>query len=307
MSDGSQTKNIARSAGTVGIAVFVSRILGLIREQVFAALFGAGYAYDAFVVAYRIPNLLRDLFAEGALSSAFVAVFTDYKTKKGPQATWSLANNVITTMILIVGAIVLVGAFFSTELVTVITDRDFSQVPGKLQLTATMTSIMFPFLLFVSLAAVCMGILNTMGKFFIPAIASSFFNLGSIIFGVAFSFVAPKLGMQPIVGMALGVIIGGLLQLLIQLPSLIKLGLRYRPCINLTDPGLRRIMTLMIPAIIGLAAPQITIFINTFFASSCAEGSLSWLQYAFRIMMFPIGFVGVSLSIATMPVISRHA
>jgi putative peptidoglycan lipid II flippase len=305
--ESSQTKTIARSAGTVGTAVFVSRIFGLIREQVFAVLFGAGYAYDAFVVAYRIPNLLRDLFAEGALSSAFVAVFTDYKTKKGRDATWELANKVITSAFLIIGSITILGAFFSSDIVSAITDSDFSLVPGKHELTALMTSIMFPFLVLVSLSAVVMGILNTMGKFFVPAIASSFFNLGSIISGVSLSLIVPKFGLHPIVGMAFGVMIGGLLQLAVQIPSLKKQGMRFRPHVNFSDPGLLRIMKLMVPAIIGLSATQINMFINTFFASGCAEGSLSWLQFAFRVLMFPIGLVGVSLSIATMPVISRHA
>lgn len=304
--DNAHTKTIARSAWTVSIAVFASRILGLIREQVFAAMFGAGYAYDAFVVAFRIPNLLRDLFAEGALSSAFVAVFTDYRTNKGHADTWRLANNVITSLSLVVGAIVLIGAFFSKDIVSIMTP-EFANVPGKLELTSLMTSIMFPFLLLVSLSAVAMGILNTMGTFFIPSLASSFFNLGSIVSGVLLYYAMPYIGLHPIVGMALGVVIGGILQVVVQMPSLKKHGLRFSPYAHFADPGLRRIFRLMIPAIIGLSATQINIFINTFFASSCAQGSVSWLNYAFRILMFPIGLVGVSLSIATMPVVSRHA
>jgi len=305
-SESAQTKTIVRSAGTVGIAVFASRILGLVREQVFAAMFGAGFAYDAFVVAYRIPNLLRDLFAEGALSSAFVAVFTDYKTKKGVHETWNLANNVITTLALILGIIVIAGALFAQDIVALIAP-EFSRVPGKHQVTVLMTSIMFPFLLLVSLAAVCMGILNTMGKFFIPSIASCFFNLGSILGGVSLAYIFPRFGLQPIVGMAWGVVIGGLLQLIIQIPSVKNQGMRYRPCVRIADPGLLRIMKLMVPAIIGLSATQINIFINTFFAAGCAQGSVSWLNYAFRILWFPIGLVGVSLSVATMPVVSGHA
>lgn len=302
----SQSRSIARSAGTVSIAVFASRILGLVREQVFAAMFGAGYAVDAFVVAFRIPNLLRDLFAEGALSSAFVAVFTDYRTKKTSEETWRLANNVISAASLIIGAICLVGILFSKDIVALMAPN-FSLVPGKLELTTLMTSIMFPFLLLVSLSAVAMGILNTMGTFFIPSLASSFFNLGSIVFGVALYYAMPLVGQHPIVGMALGVMLGGALQMLVQLPSLKKHGFQYRPHVNFSDEGLRRIGRLMIPAIIGLSATQINLFINTFFASGCAEGSVSWLNYAFRLIMFPIGLVGVSLSVATMPVVSRHA
>ena len=302
-----QTGTIARSAGIVGIAVMASRILGLVREQVFAGLFGAGPAYDAFVVAYRIPNLLRDLFAEGALSAAFVTVFTDFKTRLGREITWRLACNVITTVVLIVGLICLAGMFFSRDIVMLLTAETFQLIPGQLDLTTLMTVIMFPFLLLVALSAVSMGMLNTMGKFFVPSMASCFFNLGSIIAGVALTLAAPDFGYEPIVGMAWGVIIGGMLQVLIQVPSLRRQGFRYRPLIDFTDPGLRRILLLMLPAVIGFAAPQFNNFINTWFASSCETGSLSWLQYAYRVLWFPIGLVGSSLAIATMPVMSRHA
>ncbi len=305
-SSDSQTGKIARSAFMVSFAVGMSRILGLVREQVFAGMFGAGFAYDAFVVAFRIPNLLRDLFAEGALSAAFVAVFTDYDTKKGKEETWRLANNVITVIILFVGIIVIIGAFYSSQIVSLIAP-DFSLVAGKHDLTVLMTATMFPFLLLVSLSALAMGILNSKGIFFIPSLASCFFNLGSIVTGVLFAFMVPRVGFHPIVGMSYGVLIGGVLQLLIQAPSLKRTGFRFKPQLNFRDEGLRRIFILMIPAVIGLSATQINLFINTFFASSCAEGSLSWLNYAFRLLMFPIGLIGVSLSIATLPVVARKA
>jgi len=301
-----QTKTIARSAGTVSIAVFASRIFGLIREQVFAALFGAGFAFDAFVVAFRIPNLLRDLFAEGALSAAFVTVFTDYRTKRGHEETWQLARTVLTGAALVTGGIALIGALSSGWIVSLMAP-EFSNVPGKHGLTTLMTWIMFPFLTLVSLASIVMGILNTLGVFFIPALSSSFFNLGSIVTGVALYFVMPLLGLHPIVGMAIGVLCGGILQLGVQLPVLRAHGFRFRPVVNFSDAGLRRIGRLMIPAVIGLSATEINIFVNTFFASSCVQGSVSWLNYAFRVLMFPIGLVGVSLSIATMPVVARHA
>lgn len=301
-----QTGNIARAAGSVSLAVFCSRILGLVREQVFAGLFGAGYAIDAFVVAFRIPNLLRDLFAEGALSAAFVTVFTDYDNRRGAARTWQLANNVLTTMALLVSGIALVGILSSSYLVQVMAP-DFGKMPGKLALTTLMTRIMFPFLPLISLAAVVMGILNSKGRFFLPAMASSFFNLGSILTGVALTFVAPHFGYPPIVGMAVGTLIGGFLQLAMQVPGLFRVGYRPRLCFDIQDQGLRRVLRLMAPAVIGLSATQINIFINTFFASSCAQGSVSWLNYAFRLMQFPIGIFGVALSIATLPVVSRHA
>ena len=177
-------------------------------------------AYDAFVVAYRIPNLLRDLFAEGALSAAFVTVFTDFKTRLGREITWRLACNVITTVVLIVGAICLAGMFFSRDIVMLLTAENYHQIPGQLDLTTLMTVIMFPFLLLVALSAVSMGMLNTMGKFFIPSMASCFFNLGSIVAGVALTLAAPYFGYEPIVGMAWGVVAGGMLQVLIQMPCL---------------------------------------------------------------------------------------
>ncbi len=298
---------MARSAGIVGIAVIASRLLGLVREQVFAAMFGAGPAYDAFVVAYRIPNLLRDLFAEGALSAAFVTVFTDFKTRLGREITWRLACNVITAVALIVGTICLAGMFFSRDIVMLLTAKNFQMIPGQVDLTTLMTVIMFPFLLLVALSAVEMGILNTMGKFFVPTMASSYFNLGSIVAGVALTLAAPYFGYRPIVGMAWGVMVGGMLQVIVQIPSLRREGFHYRPLLDFSDPGLRRILLLMLPAVIGFAAPQFNNFINTWFASSCETGSLSWLQYAYRVLWFPIGIVGSSLSIAAMPVMSRHA
>jgi putative peptidoglycan lipid II flippase len=305
-SESQTTTQVAKAAGSVGIAVFSSRILGLIREQVMAVLFGAGYYMDAFVVAFRIPNLLRDLFAEGALSTAFVTVFTDYDQKKGAEATWRLANNVLLTLTLLLSLITLLGMFFSEEIVRIMAP-DFGRIQGKIALTRLLTNIMFPFLILISSAAVVMGILNTKGRFFIPAMASTFFNLGSIVGGVLCAWWAPSFGQPPIVGMAVGTLIGGFLQLAIQLPSLKKSGFLWRPHLRLKDEGLRRIMILMIPAVIGLSATQINLFINTNFAARCAQGSVSWLNYAFRLMQFPIGMFGVAISIATLPVIARQA
>jgi len=300
------TGKIARSAGTVSFAVMCSRVLGLVREQVFAGLFGAGYAYDAFVVAFRIPNLLRDLFGEGALSAAFVAVFSDYDVNRGERETWKLASNVLCVLALLLSLVSLAGIYFSEPLVLLMAP-DFGLQPGKIELTARLTAIMFPFLLFVSLAAAVMGILNAKGRFFVPAMASSFFNLGSIVGGVALALLLPRYGQPAIVGMAVGTLVGGLLQLAWQLPSLRKTGFSLTLGIRARDAGLKRIFRLMIPAIVGLSATQLNIFINTFFASSCAQGSVSWLNYAFRLVQFPIGVFGVAVSIATLPVIARYA
>ena len=195
---------------------------------------------------------------------------------------------------------------FSDQIVSLLAP-DFSTISGKAELTATMTVIMMPFLLFISLAAVVMGILNTKKRFFIPSLASSFFNLGSIIGGTALAFLLPRYGYPAIIGMAFGTLIGGFLQLVVQLPVLKKVGFRFTPTLNLSDPGLIRVLKLMIPATIGLSATQINIFINTNFASSCAEGSVSWLNYAFRLVQLPIGLFGVAISIAALPVLARQA
>jgi len=290
----------------VSVAVFCSRILGLIREQVFAALFGAGLEMDAFVVAYRIPNLLRDLFAEGALSAAFVTVFTSHEQTDTKENTLKLINNVILTLTIAIFVITISGFFFSKDLVSLIAPH-FNEISGKAELTTTLTQIMLPFLLFVSLASIFQGFLNTKKYFFIPAFSSSMFNLGSIIIGGGLAVILPVLGYPAIMGMAVGTLAGGLFQLIVQLPLAIKAGYRFIFFINFNDPGLKKIFFLIIPSIIGLSATQITIFVNTGFASGCGDGAVAWLNYAFRLIFFPIGIFGVAISIAALPLISNFA
>ncbi len=301
------TSRIASSASKVSIAVMCSRVLGLVREQAFAIMFGAGFAFDSFVVAFRIPNLLRDLFGEGALSAAFVTVFSDYDETRGREATWKLAGNVIVFVTILLSFITLLGILFADKIVLTLVDADFEKIPDKVALTHLLTMIMFPFLLFISLSAVVMGILNTKGRFFIPALASSFFNLGSIIGGVTLAFLLGENGQPSIVGMAIGTLIGGMLQLGGQLPSLFRTDFTFMPRLDLKDPGLHRILKLMAPAVFGLAALQINVFINTYFASSLQEGSISWLNYAFRFFQFPVGVFGVAISVAALPLLSRQA
>jgi putative peptidoglycan lipid II flippase len=300
------TGKIARSAGAVSGAVMCSRVLGLIREQIFAGMFGAGYAYDAFIVAFRIPNLLRDLFGEGALSAAFITVFSDSEANKGKEATWKLANNVLIFFALLLSLLTLIGIYLSGPIVNLLAP-DFQLIAGKTDLTVHLTRIMFPFLIFVALAAVVMGILNTKGRFFVPAMSSSFFNLGSIIGGVSLALLFQKIGRPAIAGMAWGTLIGGILQLVAQLPTLKNVGFTFKPTLNLNAPGLKRILLLMLPATIGLSATQINIFVNTNFAASCTEGSVSWLNYAFRLVQLPIGLFGVAFSIAVMPLLGKQA
>ncbi len=283
-----------------------SRVLGLVRDQVMAYLFGAGNAVDAYNVAFRIPNLVRDLFAEGAMSAAFVPTFTRAITRDGHEAGWRLARNVITTLLLATGIFVLVAGVFTRPLVTAFAE-DYSKVPGKLELTVQLTRIMLPFLVSVAVAAVFMGMLNSLNRFFIPALSPAMFNVGSIVCAVALVPVMPRLGLPPIAAMAFGVLIGGVGQLAIQWPSLRREGFRYRPVLDLRDAGLRQVLILMGPGTIGLAATQFNVFVNTVLATSEGTGAVSWLNYAFRLMYLPLGIFGVSIATASMPAIARHA
>lgn len=305
--------SVARNAGIISLAVMASRILGLVRDQVFAAFFGAGLLYDAFLTAFRIPNLLRDLFAEGALSAAFVTTFTQVQQIKGEQAAFRLSNRVATGLMLLLSLICIIGWIFAPSIVYLLAPG-FFEVPGKADLTIHLTRIMIPFLLLIALAAKAMGILNARDNFAVPAIAPVFFNLGSILAGLFLGYtVGGFLGLSPIEGMAFGTLVGGFLQFAVQWPSLRRAGFRYRPMLSFTDPGVRQIMRLMGPAIIGTAAVQINVFVNTNFASAIIDpatgavlnGPVSWLNYAFRFMQFPIGVFGVAIATATLPPLSR--
>ena len=324
---------VARSAGIVSIAVMGSRVLGLVRELVFAAFFGAGFATDAFIVAFRVPNLLRDLFAEGALSAAFVTTFSQTFAKKGDREAWRLANLVNNGLIIVLAIIVVLGIIFAPQIVGLLLNpdpaiADTARAQQTYNLAVTMTRIMFPFLLMVSLAAVAMGVLNTKDRFGIPASASTMFNVGSIAGGLLCAYLLapdyiggitsellrgatphtnPEGAARAIIGMAIGTLAGGVLQWLIQVPSLKEVGYRWEPIVSFTDPGVRQVMRLMAPAVIGAAAVQINVFVNTSFASSLGEGPVSWLNYAFRLIQFPIGVFGVAISTATLPVASRAA
>jgi len=306
-------ESVVRSAGVVSIAVLMSRITGLLRESVMARLFGAGLIYDAFMLGFRIPNLTRDLFAEGALSSAFVPIFTEYLSTRRKEDAVRLVNLVATAIVIVVGAFCALGMIFAPLLVHLLAPG-YSEVPGKFELAVRMTRIMFPFLLLVALAAQAMGVLNASNRFAVPALASTFFNLGSITFGILIGyFIGPKVNLSHIEGMAIGVVLGGALQLSWQMPSLRRLGFRFRAAINWSDPGLQRIMRLMVPAILGSAAVQINVMVNTNFASSIFDpqrgfdGPVSWLSYAFRFMQLPLGLFGVAMASATLPSISRSA
>ena len=319
-------QSVARSAGIVSIAVMFSRVLGLVRETLFAKYFGAGFLYDAFIVGFRIPNLLRDLFAEGALSAAFVKVFTDYQVKNSEKEAWRLASLIFNGLAVVLSVICILGILLSPVFVKFITynytgDPNHYYPAEKAALATVLMQIMFPFILLVALAALAMGVLNTKGRFGIPASASTAFNIVSIIFGLGFAFwfsggswerspdkftIPTDAAQWAIIGMAIGVLIGGAAQFLIQLPSLLKVGFRFTSAISFSDPGVKRVMRLMGPAIIGTGAIQVKVLVDTIVASGI-DGGASWLSYAFRLMQFPIGVFGVAIGTAAIPTLSRLA
>jgi len=235
-----------------------SRVLGLVREQVLAYYFGAGDAMDAFRVAFRVPNLLRDLFAEGAMSAAFVPTFTSHLTQGGRERAWRLGNSVVNGLIVVTGVLVIGGFFLAPALVHFFA-ADFAGVPGKLDLTILLARIVLPFLTLVALAAALMGMLNALGHFFVPAVSPATFNLAGIVLVAALVPVAPAMGVEPIIIVAVATLVGGLAQVAMQWPPLAREGFRYRPVIDVHDEGLRRVLLLMGPGTIGLAATQITI------------------------------------------------
>jgi putative peptidoglycan lipid II flippase len=304
--EGARGESVARHVGAVSAATFLSRILGLLRDQVFAAWFGAGTAADAFNMAFRVPNLVRDLFAEGAMSASFVPTFTEWRERQGDEAAWALGRQLMSTLFAVLLGLCTLGWIFAPQIIGLIAGG-FAAVPGKLALTVTLTRIMLPFLPAVALAAAAMGMLNARGVFFLPAFAPALLNIGMIVFGLSLIPAARAIGWPVITAMAFGVVLGGVLQFACQLPALHKLGFRFRLEIPTWHPGVRRVAFLMLPATIGLAATQLNIFVSQAIAASFREGSVSWLQYAFRLMQLPIGLFGVAVGTVSLPALSRAA
>ncbi len=310
---------MARRATIASIAVMGSRVMGLVREQIFAYFFGASREYDAFLTAFRIPNLLRDLLAEGALSAAFVTMFTKELHGKGKERAFHLANLVLNALVILLIGVVILGIFFAEPIVNAIA---FGFDPEKTAYAAHLTRIMFPFILFVALAALAMGMLNAQNYFALPQSASTFFNITSIITGIGTAFYiapdymmglweqngappAPGAAEEAMVGMAIGTLAGGLVQWLIQMPQLRRTGYRWKPAVDFKDPAFRKVLMLMGPAVIGAAAVQLNVFVNSNFASMLGDRPISWLNYAFRLMQFPIGVFGVAIMAAALPAMSR--
>jgi putative peptidoglycan lipid II flippase len=298
----SEKHNIARAAGILGSATMVSRVMGMVRDMVVSRLFGAGLATDAFFAAFQIPNMLRRFFAEGALTSAFVPTFSATLNQRGEEDARELANICFTLLTIVMAAIAVAGILFSPWIVGVMFPG-FKSVPGKFELTVLLNRLMFPYIFFISLVALCMGILNTLRHFFTPAISTVFLNV-SMILG---ALLLRGFFEVPITALAFGVLIGGCVQLLMQLPVLWRKGFPFRLNFDFNNPEVRRIALLMLPATFGVGVYYLNITVSAILASLLPQGSVSYLYYAQRLFEFPQGIFTVSVAQAVLPSMSRQA
>jgi putative peptidoglycan lipid II flippase len=298
----SENHRIARAATTIGTGTLLSRILGFLRDMVIARYFGAGMAADAFFVAFRIPNLWRRLVGEGSLTISFIPVYTEYLTQKSEEESRKVAHIAFTIAAVILLILTILGVFFSPILIRIIAPG-FVHVPEKFQLTVTLNQIIFPYLFFMGLFALCMGILNSHRHFFAPAIAPIFLNI-SIIVSVFLFYHTFQI---PVISLALGVLAGGIIQFLFQIPFLWKKRITFRFNFDFRHPAIKRIGLLMIPGLIGTAVYQINVFIDTIFASFLPSGSVSYLFFADRLMEFPLGIFAIAVGMASLPSLSGLA
>lgn len=298
----SEKKHIARAAGVLGFATVISRIMGMVRDMVVSRLFGAGFATDAFFAAFQIPNMLRRFFAEGALTSAFVPTFSDVHGRQGEDESRRLANVCFTLLTIVMAAIVLLGILFSPQIVSLMFPG-FKEVPEKFELTVLLNRLMFPYIFFISLVALCMGILNTVRHFFTPAISTVFLNLSMIFCAV---FLHARFSV-PITSLAVGVLLGGVIQLVLQLPTLYRKGFPLRPNFDFRHPAVRKIALLMGPSVFGVGVYYLNIMVGAILASLLPQGSVSYLYYAQRLFEFPQGIFTVSVAQAVLPSMSRQA
>ena len=294
--------NVARATTVVASVTFLSRISGLARDIMVATFFGTGMAADAFFVAFRIPNLLRRLVAEGSLTVSFVPVFTEYLNQKSKKEAFELASTAISVFALILALISFLGVLLSPLIITIFAPG-FAAIPQKIELTIMLNRIIFPYIFFIGLVALSMGILNGLGHFFAPAAAPILLNLSMI----TVTIVCYNLFAQPIFVLAVGVIVGGILQLIFQIPYLKAHGFSFKFKAHFRHPAIKRIGLLMLPAAFGMALYQVNIFVATFLASFLPSGSVSYLYYANRIIEFPLGIFAVSMGIALLPEASRIA
>ena len=297
----SEKKQIVRAAGVLGFATILSRIMGMVRDMVQARLFGAGFATDAFIAAFQIPNMLRRFFAEGALTSAFVPIFSE-RQAQDPEDARLLANICFTLLTMVMAVITILGVWLSPLIVRLMFPG-FASLPAKLELTIFLNRLMFPYIFFISLVALCMGILNTVRHFFTPAISTVFLNLSMILC----AWLLHDRFAVPIVALAVGVLVGGVLQLLLQLPTLYRLGFPLRPVFNRRHPAVKRIVLLMGPSVFGVGVYYLNITVGAILASLLPQGSVSFLYYAQRFFEFPQGIFTVSVAQAVLPSMSRQA
>lgn len=298
----SENHKITKAATTIGMGTLLSRILGFLRDMVIAHFFGAGMAADAFFVAFRIPNLWRRLVGEGSLTISFIPVYSEYLIQRSEEETRQVTHIAFTIAGVILLILTLLGILFSPILIQVIAPG-FTQIPEKFQLTVTLNQIIFPYLFFMGLFALCMGILNSYRHFFAPAIAPIFLNI-SIILSVFLFYHTFKI---PVMTLALGVLAGGVIQFLFQIPFLWKKRITFRFNFNFRHPAIKRIGLLMVPGLIGTAVYQINVFVDTIFASFLPSGSVSYLFFADRLMEFPLGIFAIAIGMASLPSLSGLA
>jgi putative peptidoglycan lipid II flippase len=298
---GDDKGNITRAASVVGGATLLSRILGYIRDAVIAYGFGAGFYADSFFVAFRVSNLLRRLVGEGALTSSFVPIFTEELNQRSKVEASRLASKVFTLFLIILVILALLGIVFSENLIQVLSPG-FNEVPGKFSLTVKLTRVMFPYMVFIGLMAIAMGVLNSLRHFLAPALSPVLFNLSIILSAL---LVAPFLKV-PVYALAVGVLLGGVLQFALQFPYLKRYEMTPRLEFDFTDPAIKRIFILMGPALLGVGVYQLNILVTMRFASRLAEGSVSYLYYASRLMELPLGVFAVALSTAVLPSLSEY-
>jgi putative peptidoglycan lipid II flippase len=293
--------NLLKALATVGSMTLLSRVLGFVRDTIIARAFGAGLATDAFFVAFKLPNLLRRLFAEGAFSQAFVPILAEYKNKQGHEATRDLIDHVATLLALILFGVSVIG-ILAAPVVVYLSAPGFADEPEKFDLTVQLLRYIFPYIFFISLVSLASGVLNTWSRFAVPAFTPALLNLSFIACAL---WLTPYMN-PPVLALAVAVLLGGILQLGLQLPFLAKIGLLPRFRLNLKDEGVWRILKLMGPAVLGVSVAQISLLINTIFASFLDTGSVSWLYYADRLMEFPTALLGVALGTILLPSLAKH-
>lgn len=298
----SSQKHVTKAAGVVGLATMVTRILGYIRDMVIATAFGAGMEADAFFVAFRIPNMLRRFVGEGALTVTFIPVFVE-EHQQSEERAWKLTNSVMTLLMLLLTVLVTLGMVFMPAIIKVIAPG-FDSNPEKFALTVSLTRLCFPYVFFISLAALATGVLNSLQHFLSPGLAPAMLNITLIS---AVFWLCPLFKNQPVTGLAIGVVAGGMLQWLFQVPSMVKRGFRYRISFDYKNPAVQKIGKLLLPTLFGLAIHQITVFINTLLASYLQEGSVSYLYYANRVQEFPLGIFCMPVATAVLPTMSAQA